>query len=1697
MIMKRSLRYTIHFLAFAFFSLQAAAQSGPYGNEWVDYSKTYYKFKVGKAGVYRIQRAALDAAGLPSTVNGSNFMLFRDGQEIPVYVSANTMTGSDYIEFIGKGATGVLDKELYADTTWQPNNRISLYTDTAAYFLTYDNNTNHLRFTEQANTIPGTPPAPEAYNWAITGNYYKDVQTQGPSYDSTYNPTGSSPNPGNPFFSPSYENGEGMVNAQTSIFTTSNIVLATPNIASVAVNAILQTAVTTRSYRYSHAMNIAVNGGQVANGSWGISETKHFSPSFPAGQLSANNTITYTPVNAQGTAYDIYGVAYAELKYPRNYDVSGLTYHSFQLSANSNPQYLVFTGFGNACRLYDITNRKFYAGDVQGTNARFYLQPSLTDRDLVLVATAGGTSNVAVDKTVRFTNYLSAANQGDYIIITHNKLMQPVSGRSYIDEYKTYRASASGGLHTVQVADVTELYDQFAYGYDTHPMSIAHFLKHAYDKWTNRPVYVNIIGHGLEYQERKEYYSEPSVFTFPIVPVYGSPGSDVNYVNFGNPRIQKMQIGRVSVWNAAEIGQYLNKVIVYEAALKAGTDASALWKKQIMHIAGGNTPNERDGLLSTLNRGADIISDTLLGGRVTTFSKGSTSPVDVISLQSVIRLLTSGLNMITYFGHASSSEFSYNLPLPSTYSNSPRFPVFMALGCDVAQMFTASPGKTISENYTLSPASGSIAMLATDNYGYTDFLDNYLDKYYKSVAYRNFGGTVGLHFMETNNQMVTAYQGFNNWRYYFTQVESQILTGDPALPTFGPANADYVVTNDGISAIPTNVTTAIDSFQLRVTSNNIGRAIHDTVQVKVEHTNPAGVKTTVRTYNIADLFNTDTTFIWVPINKITDLGLNKYTVTIDPSDKFDELNELNNTGNLDLFIYSDNIVPVYPYEFGIVNKQGVTLKASTLNIFRPSGRYLMEIDTTALFNSPAKLQTAIVSRGGLIKWTPSLVMKDSTVYYWRATVDSTTGGNLLWSSSSFIYLAHGTPGWNQSHFYQYKRDGFNQIVLDSNRIFRYANQQNSLTIYNKVLQSDDDVINVSAFWNGGRIQGGPNDNKIAVQIMVIDSLTGQFWINTANDTRGAYPPQVTRARGVYMREFRADSRAIRDSAAKYIESVPPGNFIAIKNNFWDYRNLNPPGILSPSIFINDWKADTPRVTGNTLYQAIRDLGFTYIDSFTREGAFLFSVYKGNLSTVSQQWTADSSDTLYHNTIITSLATNGTVNSTVAGPVRANDTLNLQWRIHANDTHPENDSAYVHVYGINAANTESFLFRTMSKDTTFPAAGNVRIRMEWKTRDSLTVTPPQLDFWRLMYKPLPEAALNPAAYYAFSDTLQAGQLQTFGVAVENLTELPMDSMLVNYKVINANSITSSLPAIRYRPLPGLDTLHATITFDPSVYPGNNNLFIEANPGNDQPEQYHPNNLGYVPFTISVDQTNPLLDVTFDGIHILNRDIVSAKPLIKISLKDENKYLALNDTSLVTLVLKGQHTGTIPLRFDGATCKFVPGMTGTNGKNEAVIEIRKDLEDDIYTLIVEGKDRSGNEAGTPQGSAPAAKYRIEFEVINKATVSNVLNYPNPFSTATSFLFTITGSQIPSQFKIQILSVTGKVVREITKDELGPLHIGRNMTEYKWDGRDQYGQLLGNGVYMYRVATSLNGAGIEHRASGADRFFKNGYGKLYIMR
>src|ERR1051325_2529389 len=98
------------------------AKAQVYNNEWIDYSKTYYKFKVGSDGLYRITGSTLSALGLGSAV-AQQFQLFRNGVQVPIYtsVASGTLSATDYLEFWGQMNDGKADKEVYRDPSFQLN----------------------------------------------------------------------------------------------------------------------------------------------------------------------------------------------------------------------------------------------------------------------------------------------------------------------------------------------------------------------------------------------------------------------------------------------------------------------------------------------------------------------------------------------------------------------------------------------------------------------------------------------------------------------------------------------------------------------------------------------------------------------------------------------------------------------------------------------------------------------------------------------------------------------------------------------------------------------------------------------------------------------------------------------------------------------------------------------------------------------------------------------------------------------------------------------------------------------------------------------------------------------------------------------------------------------------------------------------------------------------------------------------------------------------------------------------------------------------------------------------------------------------------------------------------------------------------------------------------------------------------------
>ena len=365
-------------------------------------------------------------------------------------------------------------------------------------------------------------------------------------------------------------------------------------------------------------------------------------------------------------------------------------------------------------------------------------------------------------------------------------------------------------------------------------------------------------------------------------------------------------------------------------------------------------------------------------------------------------------------------------------------------------------------------------------------------------------------------------------------------------------------------------------------------------------------------------------------------------------------------------------------------------------------------------------------------------------------------------------------------------------------------------------------------------------------------------------------------------------------------------------------------------------------------------------------------------------------------------------------------------------------------------------------------------------------------WQVLYDPVPEGALSPTQYFQFADTVDVGQPQVYKIAFKNISDVPFDSVRIKLQVTDRRNLVHDIPIPHSRAIPARDTAIIQSIIPTASFSGINTAFLEVNPEQDQPEQYHFNNIAIRNFYVRPDSTDPTLDVTFDGAHILNQDIVSSRPTIQMHLNDNSRWMLLNDTSLITVQVRYPNGQLRRFYFQGDTLQFFPASAAPAQVNEAQIHFMPYFPlDGEYELLVNAKDRSSNEAG-------AISYKVRFQIINTPTISNLINYPNPFTSQTAFIFTLTGKEPPRHFKIEILTTTGKVVREITQEELGPLRIGRNITSFRWDGTDQFGQALANGIYLYRVVTHLNGNRLDVKSNTqTDRYFSKGYGKMYLMR
>lgn len=1702
-----------------------------YGNEWITYNQKYFKIPVVQSGFYKLDFTVLNDNGIPtSSFNISNIQVFGKEQEVPLFVhdgnSNDQMDPGDYVAFYGERNDGWLDKDLYSDPTHPSSPHYSLYNDTLFYFFTYNNSDNNLRYDlETANNFSDFTP--ETYVWRQNHIQKTDKYFEG------FNQSSLSTS-----FYIAGEGYSGEVKGNLDGISQHAIKTLHPYTAPGAPNANLVT-----SSISANRPTPAVIGGPTHHLvlEWGANNTTILDTLYtgieqiysdltvPANSLTSGQTILRWQVG-NGTILsagnDLQRFSYATLRYPSttNLNDGGIVNgHFFIQNGNSNKVRLDLTNWSanNPMILVDGNSPKQIRLYPNGTNNYQVLIPNdpLNEEQRVHYVDSltflSPLSISQVTPTGFFTDFTTPPDSA-LLMVYHPALLEAS------DNYRAYRSSAAGGNYNVVFANINELYLQFGGGIPKHINGIRRFAHLQYNASTVKPSGLFLMGKGI-----KEAFANGTAGTRnnannykqSLIPSFGQPSSDIAITATLQPTetwAPLIPTGRVSVPSNKELQIYLDKIIEFDQQQNQNSVYSSDtkdWQKQVLHFGGGTNAIEQGTFRQYLENMEDVITDYNFGANVTKLYKQNSDPFDPTLVSAISDRLSSGVSLINFFGHANSQEsgFEINIDNPNNWNNQGKYPIVMANTCFNGNIFNpASAGVSTSETFVNTQNSGAIAFVSSVHLGFSNTLASISYGMYQQMSQNAYGKSIGEQMMRNAQNLYDDFAGPDDNRFESNTLQ-YVLNGDPMLKLNWHEKPEIELRAESVSFSPELIDLTVDSITVNIQLKNLGRTFDEDFLLEVRRDFPASNIDSVYFINVDGLNYTKTIQVKMPLLPAIGVGLNRISIKADiPSfvdENFDE--DLNNRLTKNLFINIEGITPIAPYEFAVVPNPEIILKASTISPIANSQTYRFEIDTTDLFNSPERRYYTVTSTGGVIEAGPNdwkfvssnsaapLVFTDSTVYFWRVAKDES---NPKWKEMSFQYIP-GKTGWGQDHFFQFKKNDF--VGVGYNRTNR-----------NRLFVADTVPVEIRVNGGTGAADYPQNiwflDNQFQeynlctpvkqIHVAVIDPITMQPWgtrdcntglpnryYNNFNDAASGVGC-VCRSQKAFF--FRYNTQELTGLQNMINNEVPDGHYVLIYG----------PGGARFDLMQS--------IDSAGMFGLFESLGSNDIVAGTPNAPFAFFAQKGDPSTA-VEIVGQSAAPIVLKAEAISNPLSGLERSTLIGP--AAEWGNFYWK---NETFEltGSDTTYlaIEAYDYNGSFAFDESIAVNADDSILSIANYVDaldhpfIRLKAIYEDTSSFTPAQMDRWHVLFQPLPEAAIDGSNGYYWSaagkDSVEAGEDISFAIDVKNISDLPMDSLLISYYVEDNNQTKQIIAYPRQDSLRVGASFRDTVTFNTRGMTGKNLFWMEVNPYvgtsniTDQPEQFHFNNLLQIPFNVREDRINPLLDVTFDGRHILNGDIVNPNAEILITLKDENEFLIMDDVSDtssfgVYLTDPDGNQERIYFEVGGQTVmQWIPA-DATNKKFKIIYPSAFE-KDGNYTLLVQGSDKSGNISGD-------IEYRVSFEVIHESSITYMMNYPNPFSTSTRFVFTLTGTEVPDEMIIQIMTINGKVVREITEQEFGRIYIGKNISEYAWDGTDEFGDPLANGVYLYRVMMEMNGESIEHRDSGADQYFTKEFGKMYLMR
>jgi hypothetical protein len=222
-------------------------------------------------------------------------------------------------------------------------------------------------------------------------------------------------------------------------------------------------------------------------------------------------------------------------------------------------------------------------------------------------------------------------------------------------------------------------------------------------------------------------------------------------------------------------------------------------------------------------------------------------------------------------------------------------------------------------------------------------------------------------------------------------------------------------------------------------------------------------------------------------------------------------------------------------------------------------------------------------------------------------------------------------------------------------------------------------------------------------------------------------------------------------------------------------------------------------------------------------------------------------------------------------------------------------------------------------------------------------------------------------------------------------------------------------------------------------------------------------------IENDGHGPEIEVFYDDFNFDKSYVVSPDFTLLVSLSDET---GLNTTGTgVGHRLEGILNNDVEHPIDFSD--YFVGDLDTGGKSGKVEYRFTNLEAGEYSLKIKAWDVFNN----------LSTVESYFSVTTESglSVENVVNYPNPFSSSTTFTFQQNLNSAVN-VKIRIYTVAGRMIKEIEEPALYEKFVRIN-----WDGRDEDGNQAANGTYLYKVnVETVDG-----------EYTKNVLGKLSIIR